>query len=149
MYVSMIIKTDHYPVCSTFYCKVPKAKTAKHKTVKYGSNQFLSKAGAFLSDLSKCPFDTIYGLPIRRKNQPISTKCSHQSMTSMFLIGQSVLKETFFFNLSLSPCLTSYSQKAMKRRDKIKKEKDYPEFKETKKTCEVFSKAGEKGFFCG
>ena len=35
----------------------------------------------------------------------------------------------------------------MKRRDKIKKEKDYPEFKETKKTCEVFSKAGEKDFF--
>ena len=68
-------------------------------------------------------------------------------MTSMFLIGQSVLKETFFFNLSLSPCLTSYSQKAMKRRDKIKKEKDYPEFKETKKTCEVFSKAGKTGFF--
>ena len=57
------------------------------------------------------------------------------------------VKRNFFFNLSLSPCLTSYSQKAMKRRDKIKKEKDYPEFKETKKTCEVFSKAGKKGFF--
>ena len=53
--------SDHYPVCCTLSCQIPKAKAGKHTTVAYRSYKHFD-AGSFLCDLSSASFDAIYGL---------------------------------------------------------------------------------------
>ena len=60
-HVPITSMSDHYPVCCTLSCQIPKAKAGKHTTVRYRSYKHFD-AGSFLCDLSNTSFDAIYGL---------------------------------------------------------------------------------------
>ena len=60
-HVPITSMNDHYSVCCTLSCQIPKAKAGKHTTVTYRSYKHFD-AGSFLCDLSNTSFDAIYGL---------------------------------------------------------------------------------------
>ena len=60
-HVPVISMSDHYPVCCTLSCQIPKAKAGKHTTVTYRSYKHFD-TGPCLCDLSNTSFDAIYGL---------------------------------------------------------------------------------------
>ena len=117
--------SDHYPVCCTLYCEVLKQKTGKLTTVTYRSYKKCN-AGVPLSDLSSCSFGAIYGL-----TDPDGALANFCKLFSPVYDKHVNTQKKRIKNLSLPLWLTTDTRKAVKKRDKFKKE-NYLEFKKTK-----------------
>ena len=129
--------SDHYPVCCTLSCQIPKAKAGKHITATYRSYKHFD-AGTFLCDLSNTSFDAIYGL-----SHPDEALAHFYQLFLLVYDKHVPIRRQRVKNRSLPPWLTVDIRQAVKQRDRFKKAKNYPEFKkQTKKTCEIFSQAG-------
>ena len=124
-HVPITSMSNHYPVCCTLSCQIPKVKAGKHTTVTYFD------AGTFLCDLSNTSFDAIYGLG------DADEALDH--FYKLFLLKLLVydkhvpVRRQRVKNMSLPPWLTTDIRQAMKQRDRFKKEKNYPEFKKQRR----------------
>ena len=101
--------SDHYPVCCTLSCQIPKAKAGKHTTVR---------------DLSNTSFDAIYGL-----SDPDEALVHFYKFFLLVYDKHVPIRRQRVKNRSLPPWLTVDIRQAMKQRDRFKKQKNYPEFK--------------------
>lgn len=138
VHVPSLAVSDHNPVCCTVSMKLDKENNKRHKTIKYRSFKKFNN-GDFLRDLSNTPFSDVYN-----HTSPDSALSCWMDLFLGVLNKHAPIREKRVKHSTLPPWLTVDIKQAMTFRDKLKKEKQFDEYKKQRNRVKYLVRASKK-----
>lgn len=139
--ISDVHFSDHSPIICTWSCKAPKLANKGHTTVEYRSFKHF-KEDAFLCDLHFAPLDLVY--------QETDVNQALNTWYNVFLPvvnKHAPLRKRRVKHPSLPGWLNQDIMKAMKERDKLKKEKQFDAYKKQRNRVLQLVRNAKKAHF--
>lgn len=133
--------SDHCPIVCTWSYKVPKNRTKGHTTVQYRSFKDFNER-AFLRDLSFAPFTNVCNYL-----DPIHALTAWYEAFLPVVDKHAPLRKKRVKHPRLPQWLSTDIIKAMKIRDKLKKEKKFDDYKRQRNKVTSLVRAAKKAYF--
>lgn len=138
--VSNLSISDHYPIMCKWSMKIPKTKKKHHVNITYRSFKTFSQT-AFLSDLSKTPFDNVL-----HTNDPEVALTTWYELFLEVLDRHAPIRKKRVKQLTLPPWLTKEIMQASKDRDDLKKARCFNEYKRQRNQVKYMIREAKRNF---
>jgi hypothetical protein len=140
-FVSDICLSDHKPIICKWSCKLPKSDPKKHSHIMYRKFKTFSKE-EFLSDLSQVNFNDITNIPDPEE----ATDLLIQKLLSV-VDKHAPLRMKRVKHSSIPSWMTQDIKDAMALRDKLKKNKQFEDYKKQRNTVTDLVRKAKKLYF--
>ena len=139
--LSTISLSDHSPVMCTWSCKLPKVKGKGHTTIEYRSFKNFDK-DSFLMDLHVADFSQIY-----QCDDPNNALTVWYDIFKNIVDKHAPVRRKRVKHAVMPKWLTPEIIQAMKDRDRLKKHKQFDEYKKKRNTISTMVKEAKKSYF--
>jgi hypothetical protein len=132
--------SDHYPISCTWSAKLPKARKGCHSYITYRTFKKF-KESEFLSELNNAPFCTIYNL-----NNPDGALSVWYAIFLNILNRHAPLRRKRVKYASLPPWLNQEIIQAMQKRNELRQQKRFTEYKRERNRVKYLVRLARKSF---
>ena len=139
--VPILSISDHYPVVCTLSHRVPKIKRNQHSYISYRSFKNFNEA-LFLSDLDAAPFSDIFNLTDPNKALSLWYKLLLEALNKHAPVRHKRVRRP-----SLPPWLTEELKQAMAQRDRLRKDKNFADYKRQRNKVKHLVRKAKRAYF--